>query len=176
MAMTLFPSPEPDLYPVFCGPPTLYPAEVPRPAEPTEQFPARDWHGLRKVLSKPEIEALKATGAIKVTGPPEVPARPPAGPGEIAGYQKKQAIGLGRHAGGLGWTVTAFYWRGPDSVEGCGVWLARDALRAVATWKRPAGKQGAPTGWTTDTAYAWRADRPGSLTKMTHKQLEGIIT
>lgn len=107
--------------------------------------------------------------------PPQVPARPPAGPHEYASYRGKQAAGLGRRATEQGWTAVALYWRAAAGVEGCGVWLSKGTLRAVATWKRPAGKVGTLGGWATDLAYAWRTDAGRPPSKLTHTDLEGII-
>jgi hypothetical protein len=107
--------------------------------------------------------------------PPQVPARPPVGPGELAGYGGKQAIGLGRTAVAAEWSVTALYWRSGAGVEGCGIWLAKGPVRAVATWKRAAGKQGAKSGWGADLAYAWRADVPRFPSRLNHTDLERLI-
>lgn len=111
-----------------------------------------------------------------VTGPPQVAARPPYGPGEFAGYRGKQAVGLGRRAMDKGWNVAPLYWRAFDGTEGCGVWLLKGPLRAFGTWKRAAGKVGASTGWGTDIAYAWRSDVARFPTKLTHTQLDELIT
>lgn len=108
--------------------------------------------------------------------PPQVPARPPYGPGEFAGWQGKQAVGLGRLAGDQGWEVGAYYWRAGDGAEGCAVRLAKGPLRAVATWKRAAGKQGSKSGWSSDCCYAWRSDVEAFPTEVTLTQLEGLIS
>lgn len=110
-------------------------------------------------------------------GPPQVPARAPQGPHELAGGGGgKQATKLGRNATGLGWRADALYWRAVDGTEGCGVWLVKGPLRAVATWKRKPGQAGGLTGWVVDVAYAWRTDIDGRFpTKLTHTELEGLI-
>jgi len=107
--------------------------------------------------------------------PPQVAARPPSGPSEVACYQGKQMAGLGRRAIEHGWTARALYWRSATGVEGCGVWLAKNELRAVATWKRKAGSVGKTGGWETDTAHAWRADAGRFPSKLNHTDLEGLI-
>lgn len=106
---------------------------------------------------------------------PMVWARPPASAVEIAGYAGKQAVGLGRKGHAEGWTPTALYWRAADGEEGCGVWLLRDDLRALATWKRPSAKAGTKSGWATDLAYAWRVGSGTFPYKITHTALEGLL-
>jgi hypothetical protein len=138
--------------------------------QPEPPVQRRDWFG----MSMPVLE-VKAEKVVldEPLGPPQVTARPPYGPGEIAGYQGKQAVGLGRRAAAAGWTVSAHYWRAADGVEGCAVRMARDDLRAVATWKRPRGKIGAKSGWGADVAYGWRL---GTLpAKLSHTDLERIF-
>lgn len=143
--------------------------------------PRKEWFGLSVPLSPAELAEMKAladaAGSASVaTGPPQVVARPPQGPGEFAGGDgAKQGTKLGRHAVALGWTVKALYWRSFDGTEGCGVWLSKDELRAVATWKRPAGNVGKLTGWASDFAYAWRADVERFPTRMNLTDLEGLI-
>lgn len=122
----------------------------------------------------PVVEPARVVEAVRVA-PPEVSARPPAGPGEFASYGGKQAAGLGRKAAGSGWDVRALYWRAGTGVEGCAVRLARGPLRAVATWKRAAGRLGEKSGWAADVAYAWRIDVERFPTEVTHTQLEGLI-
>lgn len=130
-----------------------------RPA-PTEHE-ALTW---RQVIARDAArrKAAEAEAAQKrdvaPTPPPLIPARPPQSPLELAGYQGKQAIGLGRRAVAAGWQVGAAYWKAHDGTEGCAVTLAYPAqgLRAVATWKRPAAKAGTMSGWGADVAYAWR--------------------
>jgi hypothetical protein len=107
--------------------------------------------------------------------PPQVRARSPLGPGEFAGYGGRQAVGLGRRGVLNGWGPTPLYWRSADGVEGCGVWLSKDPMRAVATWKRPAGKLGSKSGWGADIAYAWRTDSGTFPVKLTHTELEGLL-
>jgi hypothetical protein len=145
-----------------------------------EDVPRRDWHGLSIPLTDAEIKAavVRATGAAPVTtGPPQVPARPPLSPGEFAGGSgNKQATKLGRHAIAGEWSVVPLYWRAHDGAEGCGVWLARDDLRALATWKRPPGGVGKLTGWAADLAYAWRTGAGRAPTKLNHTDLERLIS
>lgn len=107
--------------------------------------------------------------------PPIVPARPPCGPHEIAGYQGRQAVGLGRKATALAWDVEAWYWLAGDRSEGCAVRLRKGPLRAVATWTRKAGNKNPRSGWAVDVAYAWRIDVERPATKLTHTDLEGLI-
>ena len=142
--------------------------------------PRRDWHGLLKLLSPEELKAAAPATRAETTiaaGPPQVSARAPAGPAELAGGNgAKQATKLGRQAASLGWSVRALYWRSFDGTEGCGVWLSRSELRALATWRRPAGNVGNLTGWGTDLVYAWRTDAGCFPTSMTLTDLEGLIT
>lgn len=121
-----------------------------------------------------DYAAAHAAYVPVVVPPPRIPARPPAGPGEIAGYGGRQAVGLGRKAAGAGWQVEARYWQAHDGSEGCAIRLARGDLYAVATWKRKAGKQGSESGWEADIAYGVR--RGDAPVKLTHTQLEGVIT
>jgi hypothetical protein len=143
--------------------------------------PRKQWFGLSVPLSPAELAELKtladAAGSASVqSGPPQVAARPPQGPGELAGGDgTKQGTKLGRHAVSLGWSVKALYWRAFDGTEGCGVWLSKAEMRAVATWKRPAGNVGKLTGWGSDFAYAWRADVEHFPTRMNLTDLEGLI-
>lgn len=105
--------------------------------------------------------------------PPQVPARRARGPRELASYQGKQALGLGTLAAARGWSVEPWYWRASDGEEGCALILKRDPLRAVATWKRAAGKQGSASGWAADVAYGWA---PGHFpTVLNHSNLEKVI-
>jgi hypothetical protein len=131
----------------------------------------RMWYG----LSVPDLRPDEVVEQV-VTGPPQVAARPPVGPGEFAGYQGKQAVGLGRKATERGWDARGWYWRAFDGVEGCAVALRKGVLRAVATWTRAAGKQGGKSGWGADVAYGWRTDIPGFPMQLTHTQLEGLIS
>lgn len=136
-----------------------------------------DWREImrRDYLARvAKYEAERAAYAPIVVPPPQVPARPPAGPGEFAGYQGRQAVGLGRKAAAAGWAVEARYWRAHDGTEGCAVRMARDDLYAVATWSRKPGKQGSRSGWEADIAYGVR--RGDAPVKLTHTQLEGVVT
>jgi hypothetical protein len=119
------------------------------------------------------IEAARAPYVPDVVLPPQVPARPPQGPGELARYGGKQALGLGRSGVDRGWAVDALYWRAHDGTEGCAVRLARDDLRAVATWTRKPGQIGKPSGWAADVAYGWRL---GTMPiKINHTELERFV-
>lgn len=121
-----------------------------------------------------KIEADRAAYVPPVVVPPQVPARHPAGPGEFASYQGKQAAGLGRAASQRGWAVAAYYWRAGDGTEGCAVKLRREDLRAVATWKRKPGSIGKLSGWEADNAYGWRL---GTLpVVISHTMLLEMIT
>lgn len=137
----------------------------------------KSWFGMTMPLSPAELKQIAeaADEGKGVALPPQVPARPPLGAGEFAGSQRRQAVGLGRGAIDRGWRVVPLYWRSWLGVEGCGVWLAKGEMRAVATWKRPEGMVGKTTGWTVDVAYAWRIDAGRAPTKLTHTQLEGLI-
>lgn len=120
------------------------------------------------------IEDARKPYVPEVVPPPQVPARAPHGPGELAGYGGRQAVGLGRSAVAAGWSASAHYWRAADGTEGCAVRLARDDLRAVATWTRAAGKIGAASGWKADVGYGWRV---GTLpAKLNHTDLERVIS
>lgn len=115
------------------------------------------------------IEAARAPYVPVVTPPPRIPARQPAGPGELAW----KALGLGRKAMAAGWSVTAHYWMRHDGAEGCAVKLRRDELYAVATWSRKPGLTGGKAGWSADIAYGLQ--RGSAAVKMTHTQLEGVV-
>lgn len=147
-----------------------------------EYVPERrfDWFGLSVPYSKKQLDAMADAERLAedvVTGPPQVPARPPLCPGEIAGGKRNAAaIKLGRLAIAAHWTVAPLYWRAADGREGCGVWLSRGDLRALATWKRAAGNVGALTGWEGDRAYAWRTSGTQPVTRINLTQLEGLIS
>jgi hypothetical protein len=141
----------------------------PRLADPTAVracFPSKtEWQSLL---------AGRARDVLAVLPSPQVPARAPQSPGEFASY-RGQAAGLGAKAAARGWRVEAVYWRAADGVEGCAVRLAKAAHRAVATWKRAAGKLGAATGWSADLAYVWVEGSGDFPTKMNVTDLEGMI-
>lgn len=122
-----------------------------------------------------ETEEARKPYAPEVTPPPQVLARPVAGPGEIAGYQGRQAVGLGRRAVAAGWQVAAYYARSHDGGEMCAVKLAKPPLRAVATWTRKPGQVGKLSGWSADVAYAWREDVERVPMKINHTDLERIM-
>jgi hypothetical protein len=147
-----------------------------KPPAPPE--PRKAWFGLSVPLSPSELKALSEAvdEAVPSTLPPQVPARPPYGPAEFAGGRgNKQGVKLGRHAIAAGWDVRPLYWRSGHGVEGCGLWLAKAALRGIATWKRPPGHLGDTTGWAADIAYAWRTDVERFPTKLNHTDLERLI-
>jgi hypothetical protein len=105
--------------------------------------------------------------------PPQVPARAPHGLGEVAGYQGRQAVGLGRAAIAAGWRVAAYYARGADGEEMSAVKLARGDLQAVAVWRRAAGNIGKRSGWSADVAFGWRI---GTMpARINHTDLERLI-
>lgn len=119
------------------------------------------------------IEDARRPYVPEVVPPPQVPARAPQGPGEFAGYGGRQAVGLGKAAAAAGWRVAAFYARSHDGEEMCAVKLAKDDLRAVATWTRKAGNIGKASGWGADIAYGWRL---GTMpARINHTDLEKII-
>jgi hypothetical protein len=147
--------------------------EVPLPVfqETWREILERDaacWRAEQYALHHPE--------PYRPPAPPLVPARPPQCAEEYATSNRGlSAAKLGRKAVELAWNVKALYWVGHDGTEGCGLWLAKDSLRAVATWKRKAEQAGNLTGWSTDIAYAWRTDIARFPTKVTHTDLEGLI-
>jgi len=121
-----------------------------------------------------DYAAARAVYVPEVVPPPQVPARSPRGPEELAGYAGRQAIGLGRKAVAAGWRVTPHYWRAHDGTEGCAIKMSRGDLFAVALWTRKPGKQGGKSGWEADIAYGVR--RGDAPVKLSHTQLEGVIT
>lgn len=144
-----------------------------RPPEP--EVPRRDWFGLLVPVIETKVEI--DPDEVRPHFPPRVPARPPYGPHEVAGAGGgKQGSKLGRRAVALGWQVEALYWQAHDGTEGCAVRLAKPPLRAVAMWSRPAELAGQKTGWKADGAYAWRTDVARFPTKVTHTDLERLIT
>lgn len=146
--------------------------------EPEPAPPVREWHGMMRPLTAAEIDAETAPGvdAGEAVRPPQVVARAPQGPAEFAGGRgNRQGVKLGRQAMSAGWDVRALYWRSGHGVEGCGIWLAKGAMRAVATWRRPPGHLGGTTGWAADIAYAWRTDAGRFPTKLNHTDLERLI-
>lgn len=126
--------------------------------------------------ARAKSDAERAPYVPPVVLPPQVPPRPPMGPGEIAGYQGRQAVGLGRKAVAAGFVVTALYWRAGDGAEGSGVWLAADnGMRALALWSRKPGSLGKLSGWSADIAYAWRLNDDRMPVQLTHTELEGLF-
>lgn len=138
--------------------------------------------GWREIMSldaaarRAESDHARAAYVPPVVEPPQVPARSPMGPGEIAGAGgRKQATKLGRQALAAGWLIEALYWRAADGTEGCALRLARDlGLRMVLTWKRPAGHAGETVGWASDVAYAWR-EGVTPATKIGHSEAEKLL-
>lgn len=135
-----------------------------------------DWQTIIRREAQARQEAYAAARApyvSPVVPPPLIPARAPQGPSELAGYQGRQAMGLGRAAIEAGWRVAAFYWLAGDCTEGCAVKLQRDDLRAVATWRRAAGSIGKTSGWSADVAYGWRV---GTIpAKVNHTDLKSFL-
>lgn len=121
------------------------------------------------------IEEARKPYEPPVILPPQVVARAPHNAGEVAGYQGRQAVGLGRKARGLGWTVTAEYSRAGDGTEGSYLKLAKGPLRAVATWLRKPGNIGRMSGWSADVAFAWRSDVERFPVRINHTDLEDLI-
>jgi len=196
----LFPSREPQIYPVLAGPGTLYPAPPPVegpccagcgylrghhegeqrqcPGLKTKTFQVpgpidtADWREIMRRDMAARERALHPEPYVSpVVPPPRVPARPPLNRGEFA----TRAIRLGSVAMVKGWDLAPWYWTAHDGAEGCAVTFAKGMLRAVATWKRAPDLAGKLTGWTADVAYAWRQDVARVPMKVTHTTLEGLI-
>jgi hypothetical protein len=128
----------------------------------------RDW-----LARQAAYDQASAVTEPEVVPPPLIPARWPAGPHELAGYQGRQAVGMGKRAVAAGWMVQARYWQAHDGTEGCAVSMRTDDLYAVATWKRAAGKAGTTSGWGADIAYGVK--RGTMPIKMTHTELERVF-
>lgn len=144
-----------------------------RPPEP--EVARRNWFGL--LVPVIERDEPAEVDEVRPHLPPRVPARPPQGPHEFAGAGGgRQGSKLGRAAVALGWHVEAFYWQAADGAEGCAARFAKGALRAVALWSRKAEAAGTKTGWKAEGAYAWRTDVARFPTKVTHTDLERLIT
>lgn len=133
----------------------------------------RDWFGMTVPLTEAELVArVEQVTDRDVIERPQVAARSPQGPQEIAGGTgNKQAVKMGRAAASGGWRVAARFWRAHAGAEGCAVTLTRGTARAVAFWARP--DSGA--SWKTDDAYAWDVVTPGSFTKVNHTKLGEMI-
>jgi hypothetical protein len=150
-------------------------------AAPGPVAPVREWLGMLVPMTEAEL-AARVAAAVPDTEvvehrPPQVVARLPHGPAEVAGGTRKAAaVKLGKLARAAGWRVQPMYWRAGDGTEGCALRLAGpDNVRAVALWERPAGHVGELTGWGAKAAYAWR---PGSGTfpvKVTHADIEKLL-
>ena len=148
-----------------------------REPEPIDRTLWREIMRRDALAAREAIEAARRPYEPDVAPPPLVPARAPRAPHEFAGGDgKKQATKLGRGAVALGWSAEPWYWKDGFGNEGCAVRLRRGPLRAVATWKRKAEHAGELTGWAADVAYAWRTDVDRFPMKLTHTQLEGLIT
>jgi hypothetical protein len=145
-----------------------------RDAPPVDRTPWRDIMRRDAARRAAEYEAAHAVYVPEVAPPPLIAARAPHGPGELAGYGGRQAVGLGRKAIAAGWAVAAYYAMRHDAEEFCAIKLERDDLYAVATWTRKPGKRGSRSGWEADIAYGVR--RGDAPVKLTHTQLEGVIT
>lgn len=131
-------------------------------------------------MNIPDVErpVRRPAGAVEleqIARPPRVVARPPLIAGEFAGYGGRQAVGMGRKAMDARFEVVPLYWMAHDGREGCGIWMSRRNIRAVATWKRVAGQQGSAKGWGADVGYAWRTDEQRIPTKVSHTELERIF-
>jgi hypothetical protein len=147
-----------------------------RPPEPVVERTWREILAADAARWRAEAEEARKPYEPKRTPPPLVPARPPQRPEEYATSNRGlSAAKLGRKAVELGWEANALYWVGHDGAEGCGLWVAKGSLRAVALWKRKAEQAGNLAGWGTDIAYAWRTDIDRFPTKLTHTDLEGLI-
>ncbi len=196
------PDRSPWAYPVYCGPGAEY---APSPPPATGSHCAgcgyrESYHGAKgecpglktKRFTEPGPidrttwrEILKRDTAARLAVPvahvpiaalpTQVPAREPHHLGEIAGYQGKQAVGLGRRAVALGWEASPWYWRAGTGAEGCAVRLRTGVMRAVATWGRARGNIGGKSGWAADVAYAWRTDVGRMPVKLTVTELEGFL-
>lgn len=117
------------------------------------------------------IEEARRPYIPVIVEPPIVCARPPRGPQEFAGYQGRQAVGLGRVAAGRGFDVAPYYWKSGVGVEGCAVKGYRPTLAFVATWQRKPGKS-----WGSDIAYLWNpSDRRSFPSKIGITELGEII-
>lgn len=117
------------------------------------------------------IEEARRPYVPVIVEPPIVCARPPRGPQEFAGYQGRQAVGLGRVAAGRGFDVAPYYWKSGAGVEGCAVKGYRPTLAFVATWQRKPGKS-----WGSDIAYLWNpSDRRSFPSKIGITELGEII-
>lgn len=148
-----------------------------REPEPIDRALWREIMRRDALAAREAIEEARRAYEPDVAPPPLVRARPPYGPHEFAGGNgKKQGTKLGRGAVALGWEAEPLYWRSGYGDEGCAVRLAKGPLRAVATWKRKPEAAGGLTGWAADVAYAWRTDVQRIPIKLTHTQLEGLIT
>jgi len=148
--------------------------------EPPPPAPLREWFGLLVPMTDAELDAAVVQAvpeAVIVDVLPQVPARPPAGPVEIAGGAgNRQATKFGRLVRERGGEAEARYWRAADGTEGCAVRIALGAGRAVATYERPSGHVGAAAGWKAGVAYVWQDGVPGTARRITHTELEGFLT
>lgn len=130
-------------------------------------FPMRsEWQAIAAKMAADVVRSLS----------PQVVARAPQGPSEIAGAgSKKQATKLGRAAVAAGWQVESAYWRAGDGTEGCALRLARGDVRAVALWQRKPGNVGSLVGWSAAEAYVWRLGVPGFPTKIAHAEVDDLL-
>jgi len=117
------------------------------------------------------IEEARRPYVPVIVEPPVVCARPPRGAHEFAGYQGRQAVGLGRLAVRCGMDVQPYYWKSGAGVEGCAVKGYRPTIAFVATWERPPGRS-----WGVDIAYVWNpSDRSRGPVKISLTNLEELI-
>lgn len=132
-ALRLPPQPEiaPDAITALRAADVGLPAAATHPDPPYAAFP----------MPGPAPEALSEPQA-----PPRVPARPAAGPGEIA----PRALTAGMRAAALGWTIEPHYWVAASGVESSLLTFRRDRLLAWAWWERVPGGT-----WKSAGAYAW---------------------
>jgi hypothetical protein len=109
------------------------------------------------------VEEVARADVEVITKPPMVVARPPLQPSEFAGYQGRQAVGIGRLAIAKGMDIAPYYWCSGVGVHGCAVKGYRPGLAFVATWKRKPKVK----GWSFDIAYAWNpSDRRTGPTRL----------
>lgn len=113
----------------------------------------------------PHCHSTHTPEVVEAPPPPLVRARPPAGPQEIADG-RGQAMYVGRLARARGWLVYPTYYQAHDGSEVSLLSMRRDDLRAVASWQRPRGG-----AWSSDVAYGWRHEMPGTMTKLGVRRL-----
>lgn len=128
----------------------------------------------RDVLARAaEHVAANAPYVSPLVVAPLVRARRPQSLAEIAGYQGRQALGIGRAATSAGWHVAGMYAMAGDGREISALTMHHGDMRAAATWLRAAGLAGTKSGWSADVAYAWRTGEMPR--KVTHTDIEAIF-